>query len=79
MKRANVRGFRIVREPYASLAETPFTVDHFDAAGNLIATLGSYPDLASGRQAFNDAVRHRPQRRLFLRHGAQVVAKHPPD
>jgi len=47
----------------------PYTLDHFDAAGNLIDTRGRFADLASGRQAFDTAVRHRPQRHLCLRWG----------
>lgn len=65
-------GFRIVRETEAPLPELPYSLDHFSAAGNPIETLGYYPDLASGRGAFDAAVRHRPQRRLCLRNRARV-------
>ena len=71
MKRSIIRGVHIVREPYGA-AELPFSLDHFVAAGSLIDTLGRYPDLTSGQQAFDAAVRHRPQRRLSLRHEAPV-------
>jgi hypothetical protein len=74
MRRTRIRGIHIVREPYEA-DERPFTVDHFDYHGNLIATLGRYPDLASGRTAFNDAVRMRPHRSVCLRHGGQVIAR----
>jgi len=77
MKRSTIRGVRIVRE-HSEPPEWPFALDVFDAAANLIGTLGRYADLASGRMAFNDAVRMRPHRRVCLRHGAQVVASHEP-
>ena len=77
MKRSTIRGVKIAREPYPQ-RELPYSVDHFDAAGNLLATLGRYPDLASGRVAFDAAVRHRPQRHLCLRNGARVVVRHEP-
>lgn len=77
VKRETIRGVKIVRGPYKP-AELPFTLHYFDAVDNLIETLRRYPDLASGRQAFDAAVRHRRQRRLCLRHGAQVLAKHEP-
>lgn len=77
MKRTTIRGVRIIREPYQA-AELRYTLDHFDAAGNLIDTLGRYPDLASGRKALDAAARHRPQRHLSLRDGARVIAKHEP-
>ncbi|HKD78033.1 MAG TPA: hypothetical protein VKB76_21170 [Ktedonobacterales bacterium] len=69
---------RIVHDPYQLPGELPFTVDHFDIAGNLINTLGRYPDLASGRQAFDDAVSHRPQRIIYLRRRTRVIASHEP-
>ena len=50
----------------------------YDIAGNLIAELGRYPDLDSAREAFDAAVRHRPQRRLYLRRSARVIARHEP-
>jgi hypothetical protein len=38
VKRTTIRGVRIAREPYQP--GLPFSVDHFDAADNLIETLG---------------------------------------
>lgn len=78
MKRSTIRGVRIVRETYEPPGKQPYSVDHFDAAGNLIETLVRCADLATARMAFDIAVRHRPQRRLCLRNGAQVIAKHEP-
>jgi hypothetical protein len=69
---------RIERVPHPE-PELPFSLDHFDRHGNLIATLGRYRDLATGREAFATAVRHRPQRHLCLRNRAQVLARHEPD
>jgi len=69
---------RIIREPRGPPRELPYSLDHYDAAGNHVAELGRYPDLASGREAFAAAVRHRPQRHLFLRRGAQVIARNEP-
>jgi hypothetical protein len=78
MKRANIRGVRIIRESYEPPGQ-PYSVDHFHpTTGSLIYTLGRYPDLDSARAAFRHAVRHRPQRHLCLRNGAQVIAKHEP-
>jgi hypothetical protein len=36
LKRTTIRGVRITREPH----ERPDSLDHLDAAGNLIDTLG---------------------------------------
>jgi len=71
--------FRIVRETETPPpAELPYSLDHYSAAGNLIETLGYYPDVASGRKAFDAAVRHGPQRHLCLRREGRVIAKHEP-
>jgi len=77
MKRSIVRGVRIEREPYPEPAR-PYSLDHFDAGGNLIDELGRYGDLTSAREAFDAEVRRRPQRHLCLRRGARVIAKHEP-
>jgi hypothetical protein len=77
LKRNQIRGVRIVREA-GEPTELPFGLDHYDAAGNLIDCLGRYPDLTTGREAFDDAVRMRPHRRVCLRHGGPVIVRHEP-
>jgi len=77
MKRSIVRGVRIVRESYPEPGR-PYSLDHFDAAGNPIAELGRYGDLTAAREAFDAEVRRRPQRHLCLRRSACVIARHEP-
>jgi len=77
VKRSTIRGVRIEREPYRE-PERPYRVDWYDAAGNMIETLGRYADLTTGREAFAAAVRHRPRRHLCLRRDVRVVARHEP-
>ena len=79
MKRTTIRGVRIEREPYVppsqAVEHLRYTIDEYDARGNLIEVLGRLYDLDAPLAAFRACVAKYPAKLIFLRHGAQVIRR----
>lgn len=79
MKRNTIRGVRIERVPYEPrggvVENLRYSIDVFDANGNLIEVLGRLADLVPAREAFRACVAKYPDKSIFLRHNALVIAR----
>jgi len=51
-----------------------YSIDVFDMGDNLVDVLGRLADLDPARAAFRAAVAKYPDKRIFIRNGARVIA-----
>jgi hypothetical protein len=72
-------GIRIIREPYVpprpTVENLRYSIDVYDANGNLIEVLGRLADLEPARAAFKACCAKDPDKHIFLRQGARVIRR----
>ena len=77
-----MRERRVIHEPAAPtrrvIEHLRYSIDVFDAGDNLVEVLGRLADLDAARAAFAACCEKYPDKRVFIRERARVIASYEP-